>query len=133
MFALTIRQPWAELIASGLKTLEHRRRRTHHRGPLLIHAARAVPWLRQHRDLPRGMIVAQVDLIDCIQIGRLEFVYVLQNARRVEPVPMLGRQGFWHVGNGSGTGTGKLLIQKVPNSVPVPEKCFGSVPTCTQT
>ncbi|MEU1078185.1 MULTISPECIES: hypothetical protein [unclassified Streptomyces] len=35
---LTIRQPWAFAIAEGFKTIENRSRRTHYRGPLLIHA-----------------------------------------------------------------------------------------------
>lgn len=36
--ALSIKQPWAWLIVNGYKDVENRSRRTHHRGPLLIHA-----------------------------------------------------------------------------------------------
>lgn len=36
--ALTIRQPWATLIALGVKTIETRSWRTNYRGPLAIHA-----------------------------------------------------------------------------------------------
>ena len=36
MKALSVRAPWAEMIAAGEKTLEIRSRRTHYRGPLLI-------------------------------------------------------------------------------------------------
>lgn len=44
MKALTIRQPWASLIALGVKTIETRSWATKHRGPVLIHAgAKAVP------------------------------------------------------------------------------------------
>src|ERR1700739_1238088 len=35
---LTIRQPWAELILRGRKPYELRSWKTHHRGPLVIHA-----------------------------------------------------------------------------------------------
>lgn len=38
--ALSLKQPWAALLAAGLKTIEIRRWRTRHTGPLLIHAAR---------------------------------------------------------------------------------------------
>jgi hypothetical protein len=36
MKALSVKQPWAELIASGIKTIETRIWHTHFRGPLLI-------------------------------------------------------------------------------------------------
>ena len=38
MKALSIRQPWAELIVAGLKDIENRTWRTDYRGPVLIHA-----------------------------------------------------------------------------------------------
>ncbi|WP_157965256.1 ASCH domain-containing protein [Euzebya rosea] len=38
MRAVTIHQPWASLVAVGIKTVETRSRRVTHRGPLLIHA-----------------------------------------------------------------------------------------------
>jgi hypothetical protein len=40
MKVLSVRQPYAWLIAVGLKPIENRAWRTHHRGRLLIHAAR---------------------------------------------------------------------------------------------
>lgn len=43
MKALTIRQPWASLIAVGAKTIETRSWHTKYRGPVLIHAAAAFP------------------------------------------------------------------------------------------
>lgn len=38
MRALTVRQPWAAVIAAGHKTTENRSRGTAYRGPLAIHA-----------------------------------------------------------------------------------------------
>lgn len=49
--ALTIRQPWAELILRGRKPYELRSWSTKYRGPLVIHSA------------------AKVDSIDAIQLG----------------------------------------------------------------
>ncbi len=40
MKALTISQPWASLIAEGVKTIETRSRSTKYRGPLAIHAGK---------------------------------------------------------------------------------------------
>ena len=42
MKALSIRQPWAWLIAHGHKDIENRVWQTGHRGPLLIHASKGM-------------------------------------------------------------------------------------------
>lgn len=42
---LTVRQPWASLIALGVKTIETRSKRTHARGRIAIHAALCKPEL----------------------------------------------------------------------------------------
>lgn len=39
MRVLTVREPWATLIVTGLKDVENRSRKFGHRGPLLIHAS----------------------------------------------------------------------------------------------
>jgi len=38
MKALSIRQPWANLIVHGIKDIENRSRRTNYRGRILVHA-----------------------------------------------------------------------------------------------
>src|SRR5262245_275091 len=70
--ALSIRQPYAELILRGLKDVENRSWETKHRGRLLIHAAAAQVdhqemdrWGFAVEDLPRGALVGVVDLQDC--------------------------------------------------------------------
>lgn len=97
MKALTIRQPWASLIAAGVKTIETRSWSTKHRGPLAIHAGKVVPgWVlplkiggfEVDKDNPRGTapsyllrgpinwpyrlplgcLVATADLVDCVPI-----------------------------------------------------------------
>jgi activating signal cointegrator 1 len=62
MKALTIRQPWASLIAAGIKTVETRSRRTSHRGPIAIHAGMKRPepfgqvgeWYAHDKNVPFG-------------------------------------------------------------------------------
>ena len=55
MKAVTIYQPWASLIAAGLKTIETRTWATSYRGPLAIHAGKTVD-LDGFRCLNRGLI-----------------------------------------------------------------------------
>ncbi len=86
MRIITLWQPWASLIAFGLKQYETRSWHTNYRGKLLIHAAKRPVdgggirvWLEAQKlagvtgdprfhtylDLPMGCIVAIADLIDC--------------------------------------------------------------------
>jgi hypothetical protein len=111
--AITTRQPWAELIAAGLKTVENRSRRTHHRVPVAIHAGLATDHNAMGdqivlRDLARlqrpsrirtlGAIIAVAGLVDCHHDagccrpwGQPDVRHlVLANIRRVEPVPARG-------------------------------------------
>lgn len=81
MKAISIRQPWAWLIVHGYKDIENRTWRTNHRGPILIHAGKAIdpdypqiyrfcadhsielPLIAQ---LPKGGIVGAASITDCV-------------------------------------------------------------------
>lgn len=92
MKALTIRQPWASLIALGVKTIETRSWKTDYRGPLAIHAgaahvhhgnffmlARRAKTAGQltfdqeqtirYAEVPFGAVVATANLVDCLPIS----------------------------------------------------------------
>lgn len=97
MKALTIREPWASLLAVGAKRVETRGWPTRHRGPLAIHAGRR--WTRGEQDAwddlgwislrgrrpARGCVVAVAQLVACERMtpeliaeqGRLELSYGL--------------------------------------------------------
>lgn len=81
MKALSLTQPWAELVVLGEKQWETRSWRTSHRGRIAIHAAKKVPvWALELAQsnryfvdaiqnyppikLPRGVIVGTVEVID---------------------------------------------------------------------
>lgn len=86
MKIITLWQPWASLIALGLKQFETRSWATAYRGPLAIHAAKRkmtradiqslleiYKIARCHdeqrikpEDLPLGAIVAECNLVDCL-------------------------------------------------------------------
>lgn len=88
MKALSLWQPWASLMAAGLKTIETRHWPTGYRGPLAIHAAkrrmsveerelvqdwrnaRLLQWDWPPADLPYGAIIAVVELVDCISSSK---------------------------------------------------------------
>jgi hypothetical protein len=87
MRALTILQPWAEMIARGVKRVENRTWRTKYRGPLAIHAGKSMAWMesedaaawpeRYGVELPRndeltfGAIIAVAELVDCVRVEDL--------------------------------------------------------------
>lgn len=77
MIALTIRQPFADRVVRGIKTVENRSRSTQVRGQFLVHAAgqmhdgirtadmpEVLPWTRAEARLPRRAIVGAVQLVD---------------------------------------------------------------------
>lgn len=76
MLALSLKQPWATLLAHGLKTIEIRRWRTDHRGHILIHASRVPdPRPEAWKNVPRelmptarllGGLLGAGDLTDCL-------------------------------------------------------------------
>lgn len=83
MKTLTIHQPYAHLVMTGEKKLETRGRRTNVRGRIAIHASASIvlpqfasPKVLDYpglKDLPRGVILGTVELIDCIQISTVDF------------------------------------------------------------
>ena len=70
--ALSIRQPYAELIMLGEKDTEDRGRATNVRGRIAIYASLSTEYLEDAEDyglsldkLPRGVIIGTVELFDC--------------------------------------------------------------------
>lgn len=84
MKAITIKQPWATLIALREKQFETRSWQTKHRGSLAIHAGKTVDkkacqikWIRDTlavhgitswEQLPTGMVIATANIVDCHKI-----------------------------------------------------------------
>ena len=76
--ALSVRQPWAELILRGLKTAEYRTRATRVIGePFYLYAAKspgpAEAFARFGCDadgLPTGLLVGTAVLVGCRRVGR---------------------------------------------------------------
>lgn len=72
MKVITLKQPWATLVAEGIKKYEFRSWKTNYRGKLLIHAGIGVDKEAMEKvkhlalKFPSRKIIASVDLIDCL-------------------------------------------------------------------
>lgn len=71
MKVLTVKQPFASLIAQGYKKYEFRSWKTKYRGELYIHAGNGIDKNRMEMvkdynlNYPNGYIIAKVNLVDC--------------------------------------------------------------------
>lgn len=114
--AISVNQPFADLIVSGAKDIENRQVRSRHRGRLLIHASQRVwmdevdgnrRYLKLKKDVKykpvRGAIIGEVMMIDVVTKHKSrwfegEYGYMLKNAKRYKkPIPCDGWLGIWPV------------------------------------
>ena len=103
MKALSIKQPWANMIAAGEKTIETRTWATPYRGRLLLVSSKRPPIE------PAGCAVAIADLVDCRPMTRADeqfamcriypnaFSWVLKNVLPLDPFPVKGSLGVFNV------------------------------------
>jgi len=93
LLALSIQQPWADMIVRGVKTLELRDWEMKHRGPIALHTSRKVdfptaylygywrPWT-----LPLGRLVAVAEVMDVITFGPKSKATLLKEHRQLMPI-----------------------------------------------
>src|SRR5688572_2507199 len=89
--AISIRQPYAELILRGCKTREFRSVKTDIRERVYIYAG-LKPGHDEffemmglaEGDLPAGVLIGTVEVVDCVRARHFDgFAYVLENPRRL--------------------------------------------------
>lgn len=121
MKALTIHQPYAELIVSGEKLVENRTWYTSFRGPLLIHAGKSHEWLdgADPAKFVMGALVGIAQVMDCVRFNPMAneavtcldkypflvehihahgpYCWILDEAERINPIPYRGAQGLFDV------------------------------------
>ena len=124
MKAITIKQPFASLIAAGIKEYEFRTWKTNYRGEILIHAGKSIDKDAMKKfdflnlDYPTGCIIAKAKLTDCVPIteavkeelreknflvysGTTEsagwngYGFRLENVETMEPIFVNGMLGLW--------------------------------------
>lgn len=124
MKVITIKQPFASLIAAGIKEYEFRTWRTHHRGPILIHAGKGVNKEAMkklecyHLEYPSGCIIAKAHLADCLSVDEnlreqlrqknplvyasmikhvewKGYGFLLEKVEKIKPIPLKGKLSLW--------------------------------------
>lgn len=110
MRVLSVRQPWASMIASGVKSIELRSWTTPYRGPVVILAGSS-PWRGGHDYQlgPLGVSIAVVQLVDvrpaapsdaaaaCLGPPPGHHAWVLRDPRPLPAVSIKGRLGLYRL------------------------------------
>ena len=125
MKVITVKQPFASLIAEGLKEYEFRTWKTKYRGDILIHAGKGIDKKAMKKfeylnlDYPSGCIIAKAKIVDCVYVDqdirkllkeKDEKVYhrvikdnswngygfKIDNVKKIEPIPIKGQLGLWN-------------------------------------
>ena len=124
MKVITIKQPWATLIAKGYKQYEFRTWKTKYRGEILIHAGKGIDKEAMDRfkylnlDYPLGQIIAKATITDCVYVND-EFAkemiqkdpivykglinrdnwegygFKLENIEEIDPIEINGKLSLW--------------------------------------
>jgi len=117
MKALSLKQPWVELILQGKKKIEIRKWNTNFRGEFLIHASK-VPDMKamkrfgfKENELLLGFIVGKAELVNVKHYNNKEFKqdkslhlatkdfgnygFILKNVKRIKPIKCNGKLNFW--------------------------------------
>jgi hypothetical protein len=103
MKALSVKQPWANMIADGKKSIETRLWPTSYRGPLLIVSSKSP------RISPAGYALAVAELVDCRPMTSADevaaccakypgaYAWVLGGIRKIPIFPVRGKLGLYDV------------------------------------
>ena len=112
MKALSVKQPYASMIAEGHKTKETRTWSTSYRGPLLIVSSKTRDksfGKRECQNLPYGKAVAIAILVDCRPSVKADekaaccevwdglYSWVLKDVKPLQPFPVRGQLGLFEV------------------------------------
>ena len=125
MKVLTIKQPYASLIAYGIKKYEFRTWNTKYRGEILIHAGKNVDKKAMEEfkvynvECPLGCIIAKVKITDSIKVDKKfkeilkkenslvynhvindenynGYAFKLENLELLKPIYINGKLGLWN-------------------------------------
>ncbi len=126
MKVITLKQPWATLIAEEYKKYEFRSWRTNYRGEIYIHAGEGIDKEGMKRikklnlSYPQSVIVAKVIMSDCIKLTedinkkiikenpliygnnlkRSGFAWKIENVKKLKSNEIIkGKLGIWNYAN----------------------------------
>ena len=101
--AISLKQPWANLVASGKKTIETRKWSTNYRGDLVICSS------QKPKIDPAGYALCIVELYDvrpmekkdekkaCVKVYPRAHSWFLRNLRPIKPFPVKGSLGIYNL------------------------------------
>jgi len=120
---LTLRQPWATLVAEGIKKYEFRSWKTNYRGKILIHAGIGIDKedMKKYKNMnlkfPSIRIIAIVEIEDCLELDeklnkkiiaeknvaygnkiRTGYAWKLKNVKKINyGKDVNGQLGLWNI------------------------------------
>ena len=120
---LTLRQPWATLVAEGIKKYEFRSLKTNYRGKILIHAGIGIDKedMKKYKNMnlkfPSRRIIAIVEIEDCLELDeqlnkkiiaeknvaygnkiRTGYAWKLKNVKKINyGKDVNGQLGLWNI------------------------------------
>ena len=124
MKVITLKQPWATLVAEGLKKYEFRSWKLNYRGEILIHAGKGVDkeaikkFVHLNLNYPQSKIIAKVKILDCIALNneinrqiieenelvyghkhdKTGYAWKLEVVEKIEDNKVIsGKQGIWNI------------------------------------
>lgn len=124
MKVITIKQPWATLVAEGLKKYEFRSWKFNYRGEILIHAGKGIDkdamkkFEHLNLNYPHSKIIAKVKILDCIELNdeinkqiieeneliyghkyyRAGYAWKLELIEKInDETEVSGKQGIWNI------------------------------------
>lgn len=104
MKAISLKQPWASLVADGKKTIETRTWATKYRGEILI-----VSSQNPSNQGPVGVALATAEIIDCRPMTSADekaaccavypraHAWILTNIRKIKPFPVKGQLSIYQI------------------------------------
>lgn len=122
MKVITLKQPWATLVAEGIKQYEFRSWKYNYRGEILIHAGAGIDKEAMKKveslnlEYPQKRIIAKVIIEDCLELNdelnkkicnsnpmvygnknRTGFVWKLKDVKKIScDETVSGKQGIWN-------------------------------------
>jgi hypothetical protein len=117
MKALSLKQPFAELVISGKKKIELRKWNTNFRGEFLIHASKISDFVSMkkfgYENLPNGCIIGKATIKDVKHYKNSEEFnrdkdlhladeswgdhgFIIENPKRMKEIPCKGSLNFWN-------------------------------------
>ena len=123
MKVLTLKQPWATLVAEGIKKYEFRSWKINYRGKVLIHAGVGIDkeemekFKNMNLEFPSRRILAEVEIEDCLELDdnlnkkiinenniaygskyRTGYAWKLKNVKKLDINKEInGKLGLWNI------------------------------------